>query len=144
MHQRAPVPLVRPGSAPAPNSLQQACPQDGGHAGERAGRRGGYSPYCPEPYHMHTGSQLADKGETKHLHGVPADPGTTLCLPFVQGASVGRMQRSSLHPALPLPRGCLVPSSSIISTQLLQDSFCSRALHPDTKPCFGFGKPRQS
>lgn len=61
------------------------------------------------------------KGKSEYLHGVPAEPHTTLCLPFVQGASMERMQGSRLHPALPLPRGCLLPFSSTVSAQQFQE-----------------------
>lgn len=48
------------------------------------------------------------------------------------------LHRSRLHLALPLSRGYSLPSSSIISTQPLQDTVCSCSLLPSTKPCFVF------
>lgn len=143
MHQCTPGPLVRLGSAPAPNSPQQACHHNSRHVGERGGRRGGCSPYCPKPYLMGTGCQLADKGETKHLGDMTAHL-LQLCMPFVRGALVGKMQASIPHPALPLP-GCYLPSSSFITdAQQLQDGVCSHVFLPTTKPCFGFGELQQS
>lgn len=74
---------------------------------------------CQAKMHgMHTACQLIDEGKSKFLHGMPADPHTTLCLPFVQGTSVGRMQGSRLQSALPLPRGCLLllPPQSVLSS----------------------------
>lgn len=37
-------------------------------------------PTCTACAWAATGCQLTDKGETKHFRGMPADPGTTLCL----------------------------------------------------------------
>lgn len=139
--------LVSPGTTPAPKCLQRDRPCRSSHGGQRAGRRGGYSP-CPAKMHgMHSACQLTDKGDVNT---------STVCLqtPTRQSAcllcrggstlSMGSMQVSRLHPALPLPRACLLPSSSTVSAQHFQGSVCSRAFLPDTKLCFGFNKPQWS
>lgn len=143
-HQHTPGPLVRPEStpSPAPHCLQKAMFCRSRHGSQRAQRRGGYSPCQAKMHGMHTACQPTDKGESKYLHSVPTDPTPdSACLLCI---SMGRMQGSRFHPALPLPRGCSLPSSSIVRAQQFQDSVCSHAFLPDTKLCFGFSKPQWS